>query len=231
MFYNHVTKQNFKRQNIENKIYLTNKKQNKKQNQSKNKTEEKVMKTKNNVQKAILKSLAIVASLVLISITVSAQDFWKTLLENSSFNEIALAMSNNNNEASSESAETSTDLSLFAAILAEETEESLEMEDWMINENHFAIFFTIEEETEEALELEDWMINEDNFTASFSLLEETDEPFELEDWMLNTSTFEVKGVETVKNKVISSNTYVFQEATESELKMEKWMFSEKYWKI
>jgi len=50
------------------------------------------MKTKNNVQKTILRSLAVVLSFVLISFTVNAQDFWKKLLENSSFNEIALAM-------------------------------------------------------------------------------------------------------------------------------------------
>ena len=50
------------------------------------------MKTKNNVQKTILRSFAVLLSFVLISLTVSAQDFWKKLLTNSSFNEIALAM-------------------------------------------------------------------------------------------------------------------------------------------
>jgi hypothetical protein len=38
------------------------------------------MKTKNNVQKTILRSAAVIVSFVLISFTVSAQDFWKRLL-------------------------------------------------------------------------------------------------------------------------------------------------------
>ena len=56
------------------------------------------MKTTNNVQKAILRSGAVVISFVLISFTVSAQEFWKKLLTNSSFNEIALAMVETSNE-------------------------------------------------------------------------------------------------------------------------------------
>jgi hypothetical protein len=50
------------------------------------------MKTKNNVQKTILRSAAVIISFVLVSYTVSAQEFWKKLIENSSFNEIAIAM-------------------------------------------------------------------------------------------------------------------------------------------
>ena len=56
------------------------------------------MKTKNNVQKAILKSMAMGISLVLITLTVNAQDFWKSILENASINEIALAMVETSNE-------------------------------------------------------------------------------------------------------------------------------------
>jgi hypothetical protein len=50
------------------------------------------MKTKNNVQKAVLRSAAVVVSFVLISFTVSAQTFWKRLLENTGFSDIAIAM-------------------------------------------------------------------------------------------------------------------------------------------
>ena len=59
------------------------------------------MKTKNNVQKAILKSLAVIISSVLISFTVSAQGFWESILENNTFNEIALAMVESNSEMKS----------------------------------------------------------------------------------------------------------------------------------
>ncbi len=71
------------------------------------------MKTKDNVQKAILKSMAVVFSIILISMTVNAQDFWKSILENVSFNEIALAMTESNVEASS----ATTDVNSFAAYL------------------------------------------------------------------------------------------------------------------
>lgn len=40
------------------------------------------MKTRNNVQKAIIKTMAVIMSLVLVSITVNAQEFWKTVLKN-----------------------------------------------------------------------------------------------------------------------------------------------------
>ena len=50
------------------------------------------MKTKNNVQKTILRSGAVIISFVLITFTVSAQEFWKKLIELSSFNDIAIAM-------------------------------------------------------------------------------------------------------------------------------------------
>jgi hypothetical protein len=52
----------------------------------------KAMKTKTNFRKAAMRSGAVVVSFVLVSFTVSAQGFWKKLLVNSSFNEIAIAM-------------------------------------------------------------------------------------------------------------------------------------------
>ena len=90
------------------------------------------MKTKNNVQKAILRSIAVVVSFVLISFTVSAQDFWKKLLENSSFNEIALAMvETSEGKADSES----FSMPYYMGLLENETEPALKVEDWMKNEN------------------------------------------------------------------------------------------------
>jgi len=120
------------------------------------------MKTKNNVQKAILKSLAMGISLVLISLTVNAQDFWKTLMENNSLNSIALATVDNTFEASP----ASVDANAYAKFMKEENEETLDVEVWMIDENNFGRFFTVEEESENPLELEDWMTNETLFDAN-----------------------------------------------------------------
>ena len=135
------------------------------------------MKTKNNVQKAILRSVAVVISFVLLSFTVSAQDFWKKLLANSSFNEIALAMI----ETSNESSDSESDSGSFNFVLLETEEEpALEIEDWMHNDNYFGFAgIEITEETEISLELEDWML-EDNL---FQVDESNEAPLKLEAWM------------------------------------------------
>jgi hypothetical protein len=178
------------------------------------------MKTKNNVQKAIFKSMAVVISLVLISFTVNAQDFWKTLLENNSFNEIAMFMVETRNDANANADATanSIDANTFAAYMETETEEALELEDWMTNDNYFVpATILMEEETESPMELESWMTS-DSYFGSFSNMfeEETEQPLELESWMTN-------------EKYFSSNTITFENETERPLNLENWMVDDKYW--
>jgi hypothetical protein len=167
------------------------------------------MKTKNNVQKAILKSMAVVISFVLINLTVDAQDFWKSILENASFNEIALAMVENHDETSS----ASNDAKALAAFLEVENEEILELEDWMTNETFFnsnSIYLEIE--VEDALELENWMTEDSYFSNSaFQIIEETEAELELEEWMLNNELFNAT------------------DDLEQPLELEKWMTSEETW--
>lgn len=133
----------------------------------------------NNVQKTILRSAAVIVSFVLISLTVSAQDFWKKLLENSSFNEIALAMVETSKESDGSKAPTAD----FNSILFEnELEPALEMEDWMNNEVFFEVLnFELSDEAENKLELHDWMFNDSLF--------QTDKnekiPLEVEAWMIS----------------------------------------------
>jgi hypothetical protein len=148
---------------------------------TKNKNE---MKTKNNVQKTILRSVAVLTSFVLISLTVSAQDFWKKLLTHSSFNEIALAMVENTKTSKTELPADDFNFNLLEA----EAESPLELEDWMFPErdsqaNTFQ--FTVEPENE--MQLEEWMVNDDLFEPE--LTEES--PLELEDWMTSESTWKV----------------------------------------
>ena len=143
------------------------------------------MKTKNNVQKAITKSLAVIISLVLISITVNAQDFWKTVLENNSFSQIAMAMAEPT-EASPVSADatTTSDADAYAELFVVEAEESLELENWMTNEANFFTSVAFETAVEGGLELEDWMTNENLFDGNVAYLEvETEASLTLEDWM------------------------------------------------
>ena len=143
------------------------------------------MKTKNNVQKTILRSIAVVVSFVLISITVSAQDFWKKLLESSSFNEIALAMV----EISSEKTDSEARSENFNyANVVTESEPSLEMEDWMSDESYFGVTgLQITTETEGSLEMEDWMLDEEVFQVD----ENIELPLEVESWMTSEKVWEM----------------------------------------
>ena len=143
------------------------------------------MKTKNNVQKTILRSVAVIVSFVLISFTVSAQDFWKKLLENSSFNEIALAMV----ETSKETADSKSATSNFnSELLESEFEPALEMEDWMNNENIFGVSsFEIADEVENNLTLQDWMLDEN----LFQMEQKEEMPLELEAWMTSDKVWEM----------------------------------------
>ena len=179
------------------------------------------MKTKNNVRKAIIKSLAIVISLVLISFTVSAQNFWKALLENNSLNEIAMFMVDLK-PASTVNENTSAntiDANALAAFMETETEKTLELEDWMINDNYFApATVSVEVDSEDPMELANWMTN-DSYFGSFSSMFEVDseKPIELESWMTD-------------GKYFASNVITFGNDTEKSLQLENWMVDNKFWK-
>ena len=132
------------------------------------------MKTKNNTQKTVLKSLAVITSFILISLTVSAQDLWQSVIENETAKEIALAIINNNSESKSAliPSHTLTDLNSVETVLKTESENTLELESWMTNEDLFMgegnpvkknIFktatFVFKETKDSKLELEAWMFN------------------------------------------------------------------------
>jgi predicted naringenin-chalcone synthase len=137
---------------------------------------EKAMKTKTNFRKAALRSLAVVVSFVLVSITVSAQEFWKKVLINSSFNEIAIAMVETS-EKKSPANENSE--SAFWYAFDKAFDPALELEGWMTSESYFSSTFSIENEIEKPLVLENWMLDENVFYSH----EIHEAPLELESWM------------------------------------------------
>ena len=139
------------------------------------------MKTKNNVQKAILRSAAVIISFILLSFTVTAQGFWKHLLANTSFNQIAAALVENttaNNH--SDMAGNSTTDAERPFVLYEETEESLELKPWMTEINFWAAGFSIEDAKETNLEVEDWMVNNHFFEVAEKAVEPS---IKIEPWM------------------------------------------------
>ena len=141
------------------------------------------MKTKNNVQKTVLRSAAVVVSFVLISLTVTAQDFWKTILANSSFNEIAMAMAENSKKSNAQAPVSET----ISAndIYENEYDGRLVIEDWMTGNYYFkpAVLQPVEKEI--TLQVEDWMLDESLFSGA----EETDEQLKVEAWMINDAVW------------------------------------------
>ena len=138
------------------------------------------MKTKNNVQKTILSTSAVIVSLVLISFTVTAQDFWKMVITNSSFNEIALAMADTREKPKAQPVNTETWSEKLLPV--EETEQELPVEAWMKEVSNFETTqFTNEPATENSLKVEDWMLSEEHFGTEI----EHEMPLMTEPWMYN----------------------------------------------
>jgi hypothetical protein len=142
------------------------------------------MKTKNNVQKTVLRTGAVVVSFVLISFTVAAQDFWKTLLTNSSFNQIALAMTENSKKSDAKTSDTKTNKATY--VYENEYDAKLHVEDWMTNNVYFKPIVLQALEKENHLQVEEWMKNEKLF-ATTTLESET--PLTLENWMTSSKVW------------------------------------------
>jgi hypothetical protein len=138
------------------------------------------MKTKNNVQKTVLNTSAVIISLVLISFTVTAQDFWKMVITNSSFNEIALAMADTHEKPKSQPVNNETWIEKLSPV--EEQEQELAVEDWMKESSNFeASEILSQPEAESQLKVEDWMIDENHFGTG----NEIEMPLITEPWMYN----------------------------------------------
>jgi len=143
------------------------------------------MKTKNNVQKTILRSVAVVVSFVLISLTVSGQDFWKKLLANSSFNEIALAMVET--PKVTETSDLTSENFNFSSVEIT-NDPTLELENWMLDESNFGTtVFEFAQESDNELKVEEWMLNDELFQVK----EEVGTSLELEPWMTSEKVWEI----------------------------------------
>jgi len=160
------------------------------------------MKTTNNVQKTenkklenpVSKTFAVVLSLVLISLTVSANGFWKQLLVNNTYGKMATLMVDQQKEneellayvapvtfAHSAEVSTTTNLSAMETV----KEKSLEIESWMTDNSRFVINTFTDQIGEEApLEIENWMIDNNFFTQSV-ITTDSESALGIEDWMLD----------------------------------------------
>ena len=135
----------------------------------------------------LLRGAAVVASVILLSFTVSAQGLWKQFLTYNSFGKMAIMMVNETDPVAN-SAE-SEDLSFIDAtvyVFEQAYDDVLELEAWMADDAFFGTYknlFEIEEDS--PLELEDWMTNDAYFSNNYA--EEEDGEFEIEEWMTSLS--------------------------------------------
>lgn len=142
------------------------------------------MKTKNNVQKTILSTSAVLVTLVLLSYTVTARDFWKMVLENSSFNQIALAMSDSRVKTKETPVNNETWIEKMVSV--NELEPAMKVEDWMKATGNFEVVNLLPETpVEQPLEVEDWMKDENYFEEAGS----SEEPLTVEPWMTNDNVW------------------------------------------
>jgi len=149
------------------------------------------MKTKNNIQKTALTAVA-VAGLVIFSFTANAQFAMTSLFKDKELSNKAMAMGKTSNNLGTTAiyARNFTGANTFATYLMPETEESLQLEDWMTDESSFATALKIETETEYPLQVESWMTNEKTFGFnSIDMKIETEKPMSLEGWMINPKTW------------------------------------------
>jgi hypothetical protein len=142
------------------------------------------MKTKNNVQKTILRTGAVVLSLVLLSFTVAAQGYWKQLLSNNSFTLIASALVDHRAPVADDvrkpgsSSASNADYNLLIV-----NENPLLIEQWMVNNDMFGMNSELSNEIAEAqMGIEPWMVDSDFFNTGNITCEQ---PLHLEGWMAN----------------------------------------------
>jgi len=104
------------------------------------------------IQETILKSIFAVIILAVLGFTVNGQNFW-TSLENSFDGGLnsGIVEVKNSSDAYIESN--------FYDLNQVESESSMELERWMVSNNHFGTFIKVENEMEQPLELESWIMN------------------------------------------------------------------------
>lgn len=208
------------------------------------------MKTTNNAQKTentqvrtvVLRGAAVIFSIVLLSWTVAAQDFWKELLTNNTYGKMAMLMVSSPAESAkvdalfnAVEADLKANASSTSEMITSETEKDLEIESWMTNENLFTAktdFSTTEAESE--LVVEGWMTESKYFTSDASNAAVDTEPaLEIEVWMLQDEYF-VPAELTLENEQelrIESwmlDTQNFEKSEES-LELEAWMTNNNFW--
>jgi hypothetical protein len=206
------------------------------------------MKTTNNAQKTentqvrtvVLRGAAVIFSIVLLSWTVTAQDFWKEFLTNNTYGKMAMLMVSQPSESSKVDdlfVAVDADLKANTNVASEvtEAEQSLEIESWMTNENLFNAktdFLTTEAESE--LEVEGWMTESKYFTSNaFDANVDAEPALEIEGWMLQDVYFVPTELAIENEQELQIESWMLDtqnfEKSEETLELEAWMTDNNFW--
>jgi hypothetical protein len=208
------------------------------------------MKTTNNAQKTentqvrtvVLRGAAVIFSIVLLSWTVTAQDFWKEFLTNNTYGKMAMLMVSQPSESSkvddlfvAVDADLKANTNVASEVTAAEAEQSLEIESWMTNENLFNAktdFLTTEAESE--LEVEGWMTESKYFTSNaFDANVDAEPALEIEGWMLQDVYFVPTELAIENEQELQIESWMLDtqnfEKSEETLELEAWMTDNNFW--
>lgn len=148
------------------------------------------IKNRNNFKATFLRLIAIFISIVLLSFTVSAQEFWNSILTNNSINEIAAVLversstSTEKEKAKPTSLLSNSGFTISLPLREVIKEETLTIEEWMLDNTYFqAVDLEDRIEIEQPLDLEPWMQDENHFNNDL----ESEEKLQLESWMTDES--------------------------------------------
>lgn len=151
------------------------------------KTTNKARKTENRKLKTtISKTFAVVASLVLISLTVSANGFWKQILVNNAYGKMAVLMvDQNNTDIMQLTNQPSSEISANSFYIEPASDKDLPIESWMTSDITFRSR-TISDQlsSEKSLEVESWMLDNPYFSKPVATID-SEPALEIENWMTN----------------------------------------------
>ncbi|MFA5326834.1 MAG: hypothetical protein WC384_03495 [Prolixibacteraceae bacterium] len=202
---------------------------------------------KSQMRRIVLRASAVLFSVILLSWTVTAQNFWKHLLTENTYGKMAMMMVDQTSEF--EKADAVAD-AIHAEIkekninsaetysLETVTDKNLDVEIWMTDEALFsANSAALTVETDKPLTLESWMISDLKVNAQMVSAPVENEPaLRVEDWMTNEANFTSAEMQTEKDSDLNIENWMldealFESATQANepLKLEAWMADSKVW--
>ncbi len=136
----------------------------------------------NKFEKIVLRSGAIIASVILLSFTVSAHGLWKQLLTYNSFGKTAILMIGETGNTAEKPSTEATPAENSLLNIETAIDKTLEIEPWMTDDYFFGAFNHLNDAaTDNPLELEEWMLNDTYFSSR--IVPEKDPELKIEPWM------------------------------------------------